>query len=92
MISADQVVAEVFNKFFINVVLNLKITINHNYDIDFLVTNDQVINALNKFRNDRSIIMIKNKRKTDQCFSFGSVTYDDILKKKTNNLDTAKAS
>ena len=36
--------------------------------------------------------MIKNKRKTDQCFSFGSVTYDDILKKKTNNLDTAKAS
>ena len=92
MISADQVVAEVFNKFFINVVLNLKITINHNYDIDFLVTNDQVVNALNKFRNDRSIIMIKNKRKTDQCFSFGSVTYDDILKKKTNNLDTAKAS
>ena len=35
--------------------------------------------------------MIKNKRKVNQCFSFGSVTYDDILKK-TNNLDTAKTS
>ena len=38
--------------------------------------------------------MTKNKRKTDQYFSFGPVTYDDILKKKknNNNLDTAKAS
>ena len=35
--------------------------------------------------------MIKNQTKTNQCFSFGPVTYDDILKK-TNNLDTAKAS
>ena len=35
--------------------------------------------------------MIKNKRKADQCFSFSPVTYNDILKK-TNNLDTAKAS
>ena len=68
MISADQVVAEVFNKFFINVVPNLKVPINHNYHIDFLVTNEQVVNALNKFRNHRSIIMIKNNRKTDQCF------------------------
>ena len=92
MISEDQAVAEVFNKFFINIVPNLKIPTNHNYDADFLVTNDKVPNALNKFRIYPSIIMIKNKRKTDQCFSFGSVTYDDILKKKTNNLDTAKAS
>ena len=91
VISEDQAVAEVFNKFFINIVPNLKIPTNHNYDTDFLVTNDQVANALNKFRNHPSIIMIKNKRKADQCFSFGPVTYDDILKK-TNNLDTAKAS
>ena len=70
---------------------SLKILTNHNYDTDFLVTNDQVANALNKFRNHPSIIMIKNKRKTDQCFFFGPVTYDDVLKK-TNNLDTAKAS
>ena len=91
MISEDQAVAEVFNTFFVNIVPNLKIPTNHNYDADFLVTNDQVANALNELRNHPSIIMIKNRRKTDQCFSFGPVTYDDILKK-TNDLDTTKAS
>ena len=60
---------------------NLKIPTNHNYDTDFLATNDQVANALSKFRNHPSIIMIKSKRKTDQCFSFGPVTYDNIFKK-----------
>ena len=60
---------------------NIKIPTNHNCDTDFLVTNGQVANALNKFRDHPSIIMIKNKRKTDQCFSFVPVTYDDILKK-----------
>ena len=60
---------------------NLKIPTNHNYDTDFLATNGQVANALSKFRNHPSIIMIKSKRKTDQCFSFGPVTYDIIFKK-----------
>ena len=82
VISEDQAVAEVFNKFFINIVPNLKISPNHNYDTDFIVTNDQVTNALNKFRNHPSIVMIKSKRKIDQCFSFGPVTYDNILKKR----------
>ena len=89
MISDGQVVAEVFNKFFINIVPNLNILTNHNYDTDFLLTNDQIANALKKFRNHPSVIMIKNKRKTGQCFSFGPVTYVDVLKK-NNNLDTAK--
>ena len=35
--------------------------------------------------------MIKNKKKNDQSFSFGPVTFDDVLKI-VNNLDTAKAS
>ena len=30
--------------------------------------------------------MIMSKRKIGQCFSFGPVTYDDILKKYLNNL------
>ena len=80
MISEDKVVVEVFNKLFVNIVPNLKyppITT----DTDFLVTNDQVANALNEFSNHPSIIMIKNKRKVNQCFSFGPVTYDNILKK-----------
>ena len=49
-ISEDQAVAEVFNKFFFNIVPNLKTPTNHNYDADFLITNDQVANAPNKFR------------------------------------------
>ena len=53
---------------------------NHTYDTDFIVTNDQVTSALNKFRNHPSIVMIKSKRKIDQYFSFGPATYDDILK------------
>ena len=81
VISKDQAIAEVFNRFLINIVPYLKIPTNHNYDTDFLVTNDQVAIALNKFRNHPSIIMIKSERKSDQCFSFGTVTYDDILKK-----------
>ena len=35
--------------------------------------------------------MIKNKKKNDQSFSFGPLTYDDVLKK-VKTLDTAKAS
>ena len=90
-ISEDQVVAEFFNKFFINIVPNLNIPTNYNYVTNFLVTHDQVTNARNKFRSHSSIVMIKSKRTTDQCFCFALVTYDDILKK-TNNLDNAKAS
>ena len=91
IITEDQAVAEVFNKFFINIVPNLKISTDHGYDNDFIATDDQVANAVNKFRNHSSIIMIKNKKKNDQSFSFGPVTYDDVLKK-VNTLDTAKAS
>ena len=35
--------------------------------------------------------MIENKKKNDQSFSFGLVTYDNVLKK-LEPLDTAKAS
>ena len=81
MISKGQKVAEVFNKVFINIVPNLKISPNHSYDTDFIVPNNQVTNAVNKFRNHPSIVTIKSKRKIDQCLSFGPVTYDNILKK-----------
>ena len=58
----------------------MKISTYHGYDNDFIATDDQVTNAVNKFRNHSSIIMIKNKKKNDQSFSFGRVTYDDVLK------------
>ena len=50
-------------------------------------TDDQVMNAINNLRNHPIIVM----KKDDQSFSFGPVTYDDVLKK-VNTLDVAKAS
>ena len=63
---------------------------DHGYDNDFIATDDQVTNTVNKFRNHSSIIMIKNKKKNDQSFSFGPTTYDNVLTK-VNTVDTAKA-
>ena len=69
----------------------MKIPTDHGYDNDFIAIDDQVTNAFNKFRNHSSIIMIKSKEKINQRFSFGPVTYDEVLKI-VNTLDTAKAS
>ena len=69
----------------------MKISTDDGYDTDFIATDNQVKNALSKFRNHPSIIMIKNKKKNDQGFSFGPVTYDDELKK-IKTFDTGKAS
>ena len=63
----------------------------NNIDHDFTETDDLVLNAINKFKNHPSIIMIKRKNNPCGSFSFSSVQYDDILKK-TKNLDNAKAS
>ena len=91
IITPDQAVAEVFNKFLINIVPNLEKSTDRGYDNDFIATDCQVVNASNKFKNHPSIIMIKNKKKNDKSFSFGPVTYVDVLKK-VKTLDTAKAS
>ena len=68
IITEDQAVAEVFNKFFINIVPNLKISTDHDYDNHFIATDDQVTNSVNTFRNHTSIIMIKNKKKMIKVF------------------------
>ena len=91
IITEDQAAGEVFNKFFINIVPNLKISTDHGYDNDFIVTDDQVTNTVNKCRTHSSIIMIKKQEKNYQSFSYGPVTYDDVSKK-VNTLDTTKAS
>ena len=91
IISKDQAVTEIVNKFFINVVPNLKISTDHGYGNDFIATNEKVTNAAINFTNHPSIIMIKDKIKNDYIFTFRSVTYDDVLKK-VKTLDTANAS
>ena len=79
---------EILN-FFFNIVPNLKIFTDHSYDTDFLATDDQVTNALNKFRNHPSFVIKIKKKK--QSFSFVLVIYENVLKK-IKTLDTAKAS
>ena len=69
----------------------MEISTDHGYDNDFIVNDDEVRDAVNKFRNHPSIIMIRSKSKNDKSFSFAPVTYDDVLAK-VKTLDIAKAS
>ena len=57
----DKEVAEIFNKFFANIVSNLKIPASHNCNKDFQKTNDPVLNSINKYKYIPSIFMIKSK-------------------------------
>ena len=88
IISDDKAIAEVFNKFLIIIARNLKIPVENNINHDYIEMDDLVLNAINKFKNDPSIILIKRKNNPCRSFSFYSVQYDDILEK-TKNLDTA---
>ena len=46
----------------------LKISTDHGYNNDFIATDDQVTNALDRFRNHPSIIIIKNNKKMFKPF------------------------
>ena len=91
IISEDKAIAKVFNKSFINIVPNLKIPIENDFDTSFIPTEDLVQNAISKYRNHPSVIIIKEKNNLSGKFSFSLVQHHDILKK-VRNLDTAKTS
>ena len=40
----------------------------HGHDNIFIANNDQITNAVNKFRNHPRMVMIKNKKKNDKSF------------------------
>ena len=63
-----QAVAVLFNKFIINIAPNLKRSTDHRYDNDFIATDEQVTNVVNKFRNHSSIVMIKPIKKMIKVF------------------------
>ena len=89
IISEDKAIAEVFNKFFINIVPNLKISIENDFETNFLKTEDPFLNAIIKCKNHPSVIMIKEKNKVSEKFSSSPALYDDILNN-IKNSDTAK--
>ena len=84
IISDGKEVAEVFNKFYVNIVPDLKIPANLNCNKDFKKTNHRVLNAISKYKYNPSIVMIKSKIDSQNKFSFTSVQYEDALRKITN--------
>ena len=90
IISEDKAIAEVFNKFFINIVPNLKMSVENDFDTNFLKTEDPGLNAISEYKNHPSVIIII-KKKNREIFFFSPAQYDDILKN-IKSLDTAKIS
>ena len=91
VITDDKAIAEIFNEFYVNIVPNLKISMENNFDTEFVKTENPVLNAVNKYKNHPSVIMIKEKIKPIEKFSFFPVQYDDVLRK-IRNLDPSKSS
>ena len=91
IITDDKAIAEIFNEFYVNIVPNLKISMENNFDNEFVKTENPFLNAVNKYKNHPSVIMIKEKIKPMKKFSFFPVQYDDVLRK-IRNLDPSKSS
>ena len=91
IITDDKAIAEIFNEFYVNIVPNLKISMENNFDTEFVKTENPVLNAVNKYKNHPSVIMIKEKIKPIEKFSFFPVQYDDVLRK-IRNIDPSKSS
>ena len=91
VITDDKAIAEIFNEFYVNIVPNLKISMENNFDTEFVKTENPVLNAVNKYKNHPSVIMIKEKIKPIEKFSFFPVQYDLVLRK-IRNLDPSKSS
>ena len=71
-ISNDYDISGTFNKFFVNIVPNLKIIPSENVETTIYETGNSVQNAINKFKNCSSIKMI-SKINLNKRFSFCSV-------------------
>ena len=91
IITNDKAIAEIFNEFYVNIVPNLKISMENNFDTEFVKTENSVLIAVNKYKNHPSVIMIKEKIKPFEKLSFFPVQYDDVLRK-IRNLDPSKSS
>ena len=77
IISNDIEVAEIMNEFFSNAVTNLDI-IGYHTDSHSNITNDNIINVINKFKDHPSILKIKERVEIIDKFSFSICSEDDI--------------
>ena len=90
VISDDKAVSEVFNEFFINIVPNLNIVPEFNFEKQLFDTPDKIFNSIRQFEEHPSIAMIKMKNRSS-FFSFSPITYENVLEK-VENLNVAKTS
>ena len=91
VISEDMEIAETFNEFFVNIFPSLKISPKENYETDVWNDNDPILNYINKFKNHRSVKVIKSRKKEEQAFTFSYVFYEEVLNK-IRKLQTTKTT
>ena len=81
IIQNDEVIAEIFNTFFVNVASNLGIIINEGLLGNSVKTNDPIVNIIECYKTIPSIKLIKeHATQLDNRFSFESMTYEEIYK------------
>ena len=97
IISENKDIAEIFNKFFANIVKDMNITMDQTYiSTDQKTTNnaneteDTVISAIERYKNHPSILAISAKS-NKFIFTFRDVTFEEIENELTK-LDLQKAS
>ena len=91
LIINDQKSAEVFNNYFNSTVKELNIPIDQNLLNDVSIFNDPIIAALHKYKRHLSIVIIKEKVKKHDLFSFYHVNPNKMLTI-LQNIDPKKAT
>ena len=89
IISDSIEVAETFNKFFVEVVKNLDITIDESLLNNVSQLNDPVLSAIERYKNHPSILAITEQNKSN-IFSFHYVSFEEIIKE-IGKLEIKKA-
>ena len=90
LIKDEEEVANIFNNFFVNIVPNLGIKTQHEFLNTTDNSQDPIENAIYKYENHPSIILIKKYMEEANSSVFGTVTKEKIEKQVTN-LNIRKA-
>ena len=89
IISDDQEIAEIFNDYFANIVVNLDIEGFVTCDYPYVPELDNIANIIVKFKNHPSILTIKEKVKIEKRFSFPPVD-ESVICDKIDSLYKSK--
>ena len=95
IVSVDREIFDIFNKFFVYVVLNLNISkFTDSDNLHEHVTGDSVQSVLYKYRNHLSIIKIKEKSESSEKFMLSLVSENEIrnLLRKLNARKSSQKS